>query len=208
MKISAVPYEWPKQPNVQPKNCALLVIDVQNDYCSPGFYMDKMGCDIGRLSNVIDPLKKVLEAVRKTDMKIIYSRHGEDEPEGGSTKNEDINTSYKGQEGWQISQEVKPFSSERIFDKTTSSVFLSTDIERFLRQNKITHLVFTGLTFDCCVHSSLRTADDLGFKCLTLEDCCGAVTETLHKGSIESITIEGGVFGAVSTSDEFIKALN
>jgi len=77
----------------------------------------------------------------------------------------------------------------------------------YLKTQKINYLVFCGNTIDCCVHSTLRSANDLGYKCLLLQDCCGAVNDNLFKWSIESVVIENGVFGAVTDSTSFIKGI-
>ena len=69
----------------------------------------------------------------------------------------------------------------------------------------IRNLLLCGVTTDVCVHSTLREANDLGYDCLLVEDCCGAGNAELHQASIKMMMNEGGIFGAVAKQDDLIK---
>jgi nicotinamidase-related amidase len=188
---------------------ALIVIDMQGDYCEPGYYMDKAGYDVERLRRPIPIIQKVLSAARQHSLPIIYTRQYRVAQDNklDSDANTFPLTSLKGEPGWEIVSELKPQSKEIVLDKTTCSVFASTDINTVLQEKGIKTLLFCGNTIDVCVHSSLRSASDLGYRCITIADGCGAVGDNLYNWSLESIQVEDGVFGSVVNSAELITAL-
>src|SRR2546427_1693399 len=81
------------------------------------------------------------------------------------------------------------------------------NLDLVLRTKRITHLVITGITTDVCVHTTVREANDRGYECLLLEDCTGATEEGNHRAAIQMVKMQGGVFGAVSSSRDLIQAL-
>lgn len=186
ISISAEPHNWPKKGSVEISKWALIIVDMQNDYCTSGCYVDNAGYDIEKLRKPIPFIQKVLQVVRTIGMEVIFTRHGSAEKTG--------TTASKGSSCYEIIKELKPSENEIIFDKTTISVFNSSDIDDYLKNKGIEYLAFCGNTIDCCVHSAVRSANDLNYKCLLLSDCCGALNSYLHKWSLESIKIENGVF--------------
>ncbi len=188
---------------------ALIVIDMQGDYCSPGYYMDKAGYDIERLCRPIPHIRQVLVAARQEKLPIIFTRQYRIEDGNSAAPDQDSFplTSLRGEPGWEIIPELKPENDEIVLDKTTCGVFMSTDIHDRLQELGITTLLFCGNTFDVCVHSSLRNACDLNYKCITIADACGAVNDHLYDWSIESIEIEDGAFGSVASSQDVVEAL-
>lgn len=193
---------------IQTSSTALIVVDMQNDYCNKGFYMDKAGFDTERLRRPIKPISEVLSAARTNGMLVIYTRQYRiaDEQEAETAEGGFPLTACKGELGWEIVPELRPRADEAVLDKTTCSAFVTTNIDELLRNKGVNTLVFCGNTLDVCVHSTLRSANDLGYKCITLGDCCGAVNDELHKWSLESIMVEDGVFGRVANAQEFVEA--
>jgi nicotinamidase-related amidase len=114
----------------------------------------------------------------------------------------------RGERGWEIVEEVAPRENEPIIDKPTKGSFTATDLDLVLKNRGVTHLVFTGITTDVCVHTTMREANDRGYECLLLEDCTGATDEGNYLAAIQMIKMQGGVFGAVSNSMEFIGSLS
>src|SRR6185503_6527026 len=114
----------------------------------------------------------------------------------------------RGEPGWEIVPEVAPIDGELIVDKPGKGAFYATDLDLLLRRNRITHLVFTGITTDVCVHTTMREANDRGYECLILSDCTGATDKANHEAALAMVTMQGGVFGAVASSAELLAAID
>src|SRR5262249_31073220 len=85
--------------------------------------------------------------------------------------------------------------------------FYATSLDLVLRTRGITHLVLTGITTDVCVHTTMREANDRGYECLVLSDCTGATDPGNHSAALHMVSMQGGVFGCVSTSDDLLAAM-
>jgi biuret amidohydrolase len=114
----------------------------------------------------------------------------------------------RGEAGWDIVADLKPEPGEIIVDKPGKGSFYATDLDTILRTRGITNLVLTGITTDVCVHTTMREANDRGYECLLLEDCTGATDEGNYRAALKMITMQGGVFGAVATSEALIEAVS
>lgn len=223
--IPADPYEWPYDGYIDPSKTALLLIDWQHDFCGPGGYVDTMGYDISLTRRGVEPTRNVLESCRQTPgFTIVHTREGHkpdlsDCPPNKLWRSRQIGAGIgdpgpngrilvRGEAGWNIIDELAPIEGEPVIDKPTKGAFGATDIDLVLRNRGVTHIVLTGITTDVCVHTIMREANDLGYECLLLEDCTGATDEGNYEAALKMIKMQGGVFGAVSNSNDFINAIS
>jgi biuret amidohydrolase len=216
--ISAEPYDFAFEPD----RAALLVIDMQRDFVYPGGFGAALGNDTSPLLAAVEPTRQVLAAVREAGLLVIHTR------EGHRPDLADLAPSKKargrlvsgigdpgpmgrilvrGEHGHGIVDELTPLPGEPVVDKPGKGSFYATDLDAILQANDVKHLIVTGVTTEVCVMSTVREANDRGYDCLVLSDCVASYFPDFHRTALEMIKAQGGIFGWVTPSSEFLAAL-
>jgi nicotinamidase-related amidase len=217
-KVDAEPYEF----EFTLEKTALVMIDFQRDFVYPGGFGESLGNDVSMLLRAVKPAQKVLEACRAAGMFVVHTREGHraDLSDLPRSKKERGNAPLRigdkgsmgrllvrGEYGHGIVDELAPIAGEPVVDKPGKGAFYATDMDTILRMRGIQKLIFTGVTTEVCVTTSVREANDRGFDALILEDCTGSYFPEFQQSALAMVKAQGGIFGWVSDSTRFLKAL-
>ncbi len=201
---------------------ALIIIDMQRDFLEPGGFGAALGNDVSRLQAAVAPCRDVLAAVRRAGMLVIHTREGHrpdlsDAPPHKVERGDPAlrigargpmgRILVRGEPGHDIIPELYPATGEPVIDKPGKGAFYQTDLELMLHNHAIDTLLVCGVTTEVCVNTTVREANDRGFRCIVLSDCCASYFQEFHAAGLAMIKAQGGIFGSVSNSAALLKSL-
>ncbi len=200
---------------------ALVMIDMQRDFLESGGFGDSLGNDIGQLARVVAPCRALLDGARALGVAIIHTREGHradlaDAPPAKIERGEPSvrigapgpmgRILVRGEPGHDIVPELYPLPGEPVIDKPGKGAFYATDLQAILRNRDINALIVCGVTTEVCVHTTVREANDRGYRCIVPGDCCGSYIPEFHEVGLRMIVAQGGIFGWVSDSSRILQA--
>ena len=203
------------------RKTALLIIDMQRDFLEPGGFGETLGNDVSQLARAVAPTGAVLAAARKANMLVIHTREGHlpDLSDAPPAKLERGAPSLRigdpgpmgrilirGEAGHDIIPDLYPVEGEIVIDKPGKGAFYATELGGILQKNGITDLLVCGVTTEVCVNTTVREANDRGYRCIVLSDCCASYFPEFHEMGLKMIKAQGGIFGWVSDSAAVLKA--
>jgi len=212
----------PKPIDLDWSTTALLIIDMQRDFMEPGGFGETLGNDVSRLARAVKPISAVLDAARETGMLVVHTREGHlpDLSDAPPAKIERGAPSLRigdpgpmgrilirGEAGHDIIAELYPVAGEPVIDKPGKGAFYATDLDALLRNFGIQHLLVCGVTTEVCVNTTVREANDRGYRCVVLSDCCASYFPEFHQMGLAMIKAQGAIFGWVSDSASAIAAI-
>src|SRR5215475_5035288 len=222
MAVATIEAE-PTPQSIDLDKTALVIIDMQRDFLEPGGFGAALGNDVKRLQAAVVPCRAVLSAARKAGLLVIHTREGHrpDLSDAPPLKVERGDPALRigapgpmgrilvrGEPGHDIIPELYPVAGEPVIDKPGKGAFYQTDLELMLKNRGIETLLECGVTTEICVNTTVREANDRGFRCIVLADCCASYIPEFHDMGLKMIKAQGGIFGSVSTSAPVIAALS
>ena len=216
--LDADPYPY----TFDPKRTALVIIDMQRDFLEPGGFGDALGNDVGLLRRTIQPTQRLLAAARRAGLLVIHTREGHrpdlsDLPPAKKARGHFTvgigdagpmgRILVRGEAGHDIIPELYPVAGEPVVDKPGKGAFFATDLHTILQSRSITHLLVCGVTTEVCVNTTVREANDRGYDCLVVRDCCGSYFPQFHDSALAMVAAQRGIFGWVADSSQLIDAI-
>jgi ureidoacrylate peracid hydrolase len=194
-----------------PKKCAVIVVDMQNDFGAPGGMFDRAGIDISGIVEAAEATRPVLSAAREAGIPVIYltMEHDADLSDAGPTDGPHwlkhlplkVGSGVVAPDGsasrvlvrntWNTSilEVLAPESGDHVVSKHRFSGFFETNLDALLRSRGVSHLLVTGCTTSVCVESTVRDAMFRDYSCIVLEDCTAepigaGLSRTNHDASL------------------------
>jgi len=201
---------------------ALVIIDMQRDFLEPGGFGAALGNDVSKLQAAVAPCRAVLTTARDRGLLVIHTREGHrpDLTDAPRLKVERGDPAWRmgapgpmgrilvrGEPGHDIIAALYPQTGEPVIDKPGKGAFYQTDLDLMLRNRGVETLLVCGVTTEVCVNTTVREANDRGYRCIVLGDCCASYFPEFHEMGLKMIKAQGGIFGWVSDSDNALAAL-
>jgi nicotinamidase-related amidase len=201
---------------------ALLIIDMQRDFMEPGGFGETLGNDVSQLARAVEPIAAVLKAAREAGLLVVHTREGHlpDLSDAPPAKIERGAPSLRigdpgpmgrilirGEAGHDIIPELYPLNGEIVIDKPGKGAFYATELGDVLSEYGIENLLVCGVTTEVCVNTTVREANDRGYRCVVLADGCASYFPEFHEMGLKMIKAQGGIFGWVSDSAAVLEAM-
>jgi nicotinamidase-related amidase len=212
----------PRPLSVDFARTALILIDMQRDFLEPGGFGAALGNDVSRLMAAVGPCQAMLAAARQARLLVIHTREGH-RPDLSDAPPAKVNRGapdkrigaagpmgrilIRGEPGHDIVPALAPEQGEPVIDKPGKGAFYQTDLDLMLRNRGIETLLVAGVTTEVCVHTTVREANDRGYRCLVLGDACASYFPEFHTVGLAMIAAQGGILGWVSTTHDVIAAM-
>jgi nicotinamidase-related amidase len=201
---------------------ALVIIDMQRDFLEPGGFGATLGNDVTQLASAVGPCQAVLSAARSADILVVHTREGHlpDLSDAPIAKLQRGAPSLRigdpgpmgrilirGEPGHDIIQELAPLDEEIVIDKPGKGAFYATGLDELLQKYGVENLLVCGVTTEVCVNTTVREANDRGYRCVVLADCCASYFPEFHEMGLRMIKAQGGIFGWVSDSSAVLERI-
>ncbi|MFA6262511.1 MAG: cysteine hydrolase [Bacteroidia bacterium] len=221
--VAAEPFDFQLAPDAR---TALVVIDMQRDFVEPGGFGASLGNDVTLLHSAIPPIAALLAAWRTRGWPVLHTRecHRPDLSDCPPAKRERGSPSLRigdvgpmgrvliaGEPGADIIPALAPAAGEWVIDKPGKGMFWGTcepgGLHAKLQAAGVTHLVFTGVTTEVCVQTSMREANDRGYEGLIVEDATESYFPAFKQAALAAIVAQGAIVGWKTRSARLLAAL-
>jgi biuret amidohydrolase len=201
---------------------ALVIIDMQRDFLEPGGFGEALGNDVKLLARAVAPCRRLLRAARAAKMLVIHTREGHrpdlsDAPPAKVARGAPGKRIgdpgpmgrilVRGEPGHEIISGLAPVEGEPVIDKPGKGAFFATDLHAVLANRAIENLIVCGVTTEVCVHTTVREANDRGYRCVVPDDACASYFPEFHEAALRMIRAQGGIFGWTSDSKKILAAI-
>jgi nicotinamidase-related amidase len=213
----------PEPVSVDFERSAVIIIDMQRDFLEPGGFGETLGNDVSLLKRAVEPIGRLLAAAREHGLLVIHTREGH-RPDLSDAPRSKIERGspdmrigargpmgrilVRGEPGHDIIPELYPKAGEPVIDKPGKGAFYATELGPILQNKRIESLIVCGVTTEVCVHTTVREANDRGYRCLVPSDCCASYFPEFHAAGLAMIQAQGGIFGWVTDSQRILGALD
>lgn len=219
MQIDARPYSYA----LSERPPALVIIDMQRDFVEPGGFGDALGNDVSRLQACVPVIARLLAVARRLGLPVIHTREAHkpdlsDCPPSKRLRGDcrlrigDVGPMGRllvdGEPGNAIIEALKPAPGEIGIAKPGKGAFYATPLQERLQQLGVTHLLFTGVTTEVCVQTTMREANDRGYECLLVEDGTGSYFPEFKRATLDMITAQSGIVGWAASCETVLAGLD
>jgi ureidoacrylate peracid hydrolase len=196
-----------KKIEVNPKDTAILVIDLQKGFVNEGAF-----CEVPAARKMLPRLQRLLDVCKKQSIPVIYTRMSHQFIR--STVYPDLWPNHfkpdgtpilvPGSKEFELIEELKVEEGDILLDKDRYSAFFGTPLDLILKEKGVKTLIVTGLASNVCCESTAREAFFLNYRVIFVDDLNVTLNDEMHRWAVENIRL---VFGYVLSSDELIAKL-